>query len=264
MNIFAIIGCAVLAWIVLSSLISLATAPVFHLNRLKHHGSWLTKWLPVPCLFALAFMEEKEATIRAKSLYGSGYFIKWYFEFCVLFSLPSRIGYFQAARTCAHSPVDDLRKSSRARKSHDLSTLGSHRCHAAIGHIPATHLLSDVIEAMEYDAIEGLFDSMITDYWITNWHPERRSLISQCRSLDEAESVAAILQRQIDNDKELNDLKSHSVSRSMERDCLRMVQNRVISENNIKKVAGEFRAKVDENPEVPLEILVEFTSDSMV
>lgn len=277
MNVVLTIVAVVLSWMALSLVVSFVANPIRWYAYMSHTRLYaLTKFVPAPCVLAISYLKEldQDRHFDDKTEWKLRYHAKRAIESLFLFGIPLRLTYLRASMTCAGSDAEYAKSRSEIDLENvhssyrDMSTVGSHRCHEIMGHLPPVHKLSVILDAMGYDHVVELPQGGMVSTRLTGDEGGIRSLIDHGRTLEEVDAISKVIQCQVDEQKQqLKDEIDNSpefipFGRVMDMDSA--MRKRLLSRENVAVVAERFRAKVDENPEVPLEILVEFMVESEV
>lgn len=264
-----IVVAIVLGWVLLSLGASAFTNPLtMYVNMTSKGGFWMTRFIPVPCLIGIAYMKEEydEHWIWVGNKKRKQF--RRVLETTLLFSLPARLRFLRVSRMCAASSAEHSRDRIEVMhlESHphyrDVSAVGEHRCHETIGYLPPNNVLPTMLTVMGYDEIVNLYAGGIVSTRLTGDKGGTRALIDKCQSLDEAESVAGILQRIVDAEEEKRKTMKGNYVQIVDAD--QAMRKRVLGREHVSMVSTAFREKSREYPDVPAEVLVEFVAESMV
>lgn len=250
-------------WVALSLTATFLTNPVrWHAIMQNKRFPQLTQFVPVPCLVAI--MDYRERFFEGEWYANSSETVRadHVIEKMFLFSLPQRLKFLRISKACGASSVENPRgHNSPYFPWSDPDKKGLHHCHEVAGLMPRTQRVSAFMHILGYDNIVDVFGEERGNAYISVEPQSRgrtRLLISNCRNFEEADAVAMILQRQIDEHEDLAPGKPPLRPNWSRSDSLFHVRDKVLSHGNIVPIVKEFEGRVDEAPEVPLEIHVQF------
>lgn len=254
LNLFMIIA----GWTLLSSAFS-ASITSLQFRALKSYDPEHDESKPVflPCLLAASYLSERAGS-RMRRDHVSKYLFRELFFNLFLFGLPERIISARVSRACERSGDNDDNRRHVFGHRH-------HWCHESREHVYPLPSLDAMVISMGYENLSSMKDGGTLMSKLKSDDGGVFAIIEQCRDLEEADAVATLVRRQIVAETEslketLGMLPSDSFFASGGIEAEQTMRDIILGRDNIIPIADAFKTRVDENPDLPLEILVELST----